>query len=235
MLQKNQRSPENKHHCNEVTCVSKSLFLTIAQFQQLFCSLNSLTYPNYPYIHNPIQCIYIYIFLSIPTIPTRTWSKAPTSPRSSRSPPPTSTASWSSHDSCGEALAISFVHDIDVHKKCSRIHVACFNCPRGRYIYIYGRYIYIWKVYIQCVYIYIYEFSMFPLKNQPNPLKPSPRGFNPHQDRNVSQRDWSHPWALREASKQWSITQVTWSHVEVKSSLTLLMVQKSGGHQLRER
>ena len=37
-------------NCNEVTCVSISLFLTIAQFQQLLFLLKSLTYPNYPYL-----------------------------------------------------------------------------------------------------------------------------------------------------------------------------------------
>ena len=113
---KNHRSPENKHHCNEVTCVSKSLFLTIDSVSATCFSLNSLTYPNYPY--SKPKTMYLYIsFYPSPLSPTHTWSKAPTSPRSSRSPPPTSTASWSSHDSCGEALAISFVYDIDVKQK----------------------------------------------------------------------------------------------------------------------
>ncbi len=106
------------------------LFAQFQQLVFCFWS-NSLTYPNYPYnliyicicicIYIPAKT-YMYMYLSIlpiPIIPKKpgafphlsqiqsrrkngpTWSKAPTSPRSSRSPPPTSTASWSSHDSCG--------------------------------------------------------------------------------------------------------------------------------------
>lgn len=142
----------------------KSLFLTIAQFQQLDFSWNSLTYPNYPYIHKPIQCIYISFYPSLLSqhAPGRRLLHhhvllghlhllpqhrgAPTIPAGSYS-----------HILC----TYIYIY-IDVHKKCSRIHVACFNCPRGRYIYIWKVYIYIWKVYIQCVYIYIRIFNVSP-------------------------------------------------------------------------
>ena len=41
-----QGSQENRHHCNEVTCASKLLFLRIAQFQQLVFDQTVLPIPT---------------------------------------------------------------------------------------------------------------------------------------------------------------------------------------------